>query len=68
MNTGRGLVLEKGKFPMEIIDRLKKIGHYDLKERKLFSGIHVIKVTKDKIQTYIETGVDPRREGMALIE
>jgi len=68
VNTGRGLVLEKGKFSIEVIDRLKKIGHYDLKERKLFSGIHVIKVKKDKIQTYIETGVDPRREGMALIE
>ena len=68
VNTGRGLVLEKDKFSIEVIDRLKKIGHYDLKEKKLFSGIHVIKVTKDKIQTYIETGVDPRREGMALIE
>ena len=68
VNTGRGLVLEKDKFSIEVIDRLKKIGHYDLKERKLFSGIHVIKVKKDKIQTYIETGVDPRREGMALIE
>ena len=68
VNTGRGLVLEKGKFPMEIIDRLKKIGHYDLKERRIFSGIHVIKIKKDEIQTYIETGVDPRREGMALIE
>ncbi len=68
VNTGRGLVLEKDKFSLEVIDRLKKIGHSDLKERKLFSGIHVIKVKKDKIQTYIETGVDPRREGMALIE
>ena len=68
VNTGRGLVLEKDKFSIEVIDRLKKIGHYDLKERKLFSGIHVIKVKKDKIQTYFETGVDPRREGMALIE
>ena len=68
VNTGRGLVLEKDKFSLEVIDRLTKIGHYDLKERKLFSGIHVIKVKKDKILTYIETGVDPRREGMALIE
>ena len=68
VNTGRGLILEKDKFSLEVIDRLTKIGHYDLKERKLFSGIHVIKVKKDKIQTYIETGVDPRREGMALIE
>ena len=68
VNTGRGLVLEKDKFSIEVIDRLKKIGHYDLKERRLFSGIHVIKVKKDKLQTYIETGVDPRREGMALIE
>ena len=38
------------------------------RKEELFSGIHVIKVKKDKIQTYIETGVDPRREGMALIE
>tara|TARA_B100000035_G_scaffold298660_1_gene292639 strand:+ start:4334 stop:6070 length:1737 start_codon:yes stop_codon:yes gene_type:complete len=68
VNTGTGLVLEKGKFPLEVINRLKKIGHYDLKERRLFSGIHVIKIKKDKIKNHIETGVDPRREGMALIE
>ena len=68
VNTGKGLILEKDKFSIEVIERLKKIGHSDLKERRLFSGIHVIKVKKDKLQTYIETGVDPRREGMALVE
>ncbi len=68
VNTGRGLILEKDKFSIEVIERLKKIGHHNLKEKRLFSGIHVIRVKKDKLQTYIETGVDPRREGMALIE
>ena len=68
VNTGRSLVLEKGKFSEEMIGKLKKIGHYDLKERRLFSGLHVIKLTKNKLETIIETGVDPRREGMALIE
>ncbi len=68
VNTGRGLVLEKNKFPIEVINKLKKLGHHELRERRVFSGIHVIKLRKDKIKTYIETGVDPRREGMALIE
>ena len=48
VNTGKGLILEKDKFSIEVIERLKKIGHSDLKERRLFSGIHVIKVKRIK--------------------
>ena len=68
VNTGKGLVLEKDKFSSEIINNLRKLGHHDLKERRVFSGIHVIKLKKDNTKNYVETGVDPRREGMALVE
>ena len=67
-NSGRGLTLEKGKFSKTTINKLKGLGHDNLREKYLFSGIHVIKLKTDKIEKMIETGVDPRREGMALIE
>ena len=68
VNTGKSLILEKNKFSKEIIAELKKVGHDDLKERRLFSGIHIIKFEKNSLDTIFQTGVDPRREGMALIE
>tara|TARA_A100001015_G_C14367416_1_gene472848 strand:- start:231 stop:464 length:234 start_codon:yes stop_codon:yes gene_type:complete len=62
-------LLRKIDFPKKTINILKKKGYKDIKEKRHFSGLHVIKVQQGTIdKTIVETGVDPRREGKALIK
>ena len=55
--------LEEGKFPPEFRARLIELGHTELKERGLTSGVHAVKVLEDG--SY-DGGADPRREGVWL--
>ena len=68
-NNGFSFSLEKNRFSEKTINILKKKGYKDIKEKRHFSGLHVIKVQQGTIdKTIVETGVDPRREGKALIK
>ena len=68
-NNGFRFSLEKNRFSEKTINMLKKKGYKNIKEKRHFSGIHVIKVKQAAIDKKIfETGVDPRREGKALIK
>lgn len=52
-------VLEKDRFPEELIDALRALGH-EISERNMTSGLQAIQVTEEGYYG----GADPRREGV----
>ena len=63
--TGGPVVLEKGRFPAEVVEALKGRGH-EVREQDMTSGLQAITRANAAGRTVWRGGADPRREGVVL--